>query len=286
MQDNGLLKYYREKADKAGFLITGELPFEKDPVVKLKYKMEGRDFYIKRCYPFDVCPEVLLSQVFAAAGLKTAIYLPAIDGQCFAVVSNDVQTDNTIKGTHFFDVIRDRIATDTETAAFSGKSGSLVDYTKYLAPKAMHDLALFQTLDLACFNADRHVGNIYADLEDPYDEYRALGFVGFDYGASFTSSETDPRLVKYYNIFGTGRSQTLFDMQNFLQRKEDILNFLRENETINTFAPRHEIAETLAGIDTRGIVADIKEQTGYDIDKHYAARIERSLYQTAEQLDQ
>lgn len=284
MKDNGLLQYYRQKANKQGFLKLDALPFEKHPVTTLKHKMDGRDFYIKKCLPFVCSAEVLLSQIYDAAGIKTAIYLPGVVGREYAVVSNSVESANSVKAMEFFSNIKTKDAIVARTYNTTNKPDSIIDCSKHFTPQSMRELILTQALDVATFNTDRHFNNFFAEVNDPFDIFRAEHFVSFDYGACLRASETDPRLINFYSTFGSGNQ--LFDRYPLLKSKDEIVDILRDDEILNSYMPRQEIAETLGSISAKDIAVDIFEQTGFAPDKYFVNRVDKSLYQTAEQLGQ
>ena len=285
MQDNGLLKYYREKANDSGCLKLDEIDCHQYHFASLMHCIDGRDYFVKKSSPFYVSAEVLLSQIYFLAGVPTAIYMPAVKCGQVVAVSNDVVKPNSIKAKDFFNHIKDKNPNTHDFAALSHfKNSQMVDYSKYFTNQSLRELILMQALDTATFNTDRHMLNYFAEVNDPCGDVKATHFVSFDYGASAFSSERELEHIMFFNTFGTPKMND--NKVAGLKSKEEMINCFRENETINSYMPRQEIAQVLSSIDVVGIAKDITEQTGFEVDKLYVNNIEKSLYQTAEQIGQ
>lgn len=285
MQDNGLLKYYREKANTNGFLKLDEIDCHQYHIASLMHCIDGKDYFFKKSSPFYVSAEVLLSQIYFLAGVPTAIYVPGVKCGQIVAVSNDVVTPHSIKAKEFFNNIKKENPNTHDFAALSHfKDFQEVDYSKYFTEQSLKELILMQALDTATFNTDRHMLNYFAEVNDPFSDVKATHFVSFDYGASAFSSERELEHIKFFNTFGTPKMNE--NKEAGLKSKDEMINCFRENETINSYMPRQEIAQTLGSIDVVGIANDITEQTGFEVDKRYLYNIEKSLYQTAEQIGQ
>ena len=164
MHDNGLLKYYRDKlASQNGYLNLDQLDFKKDAVSSLKAKIDNQDYYVKKCTPSVLNAEVLLSQVYKNAGLKSSICLPAIYQDEMFAVSKDVRGQDCITGLEFFSQIKK----ENPTTWFADKNGfmqerfSQIDYSQYYTPQSIREMILMQAIDTGVYNTDRHMKNFY-----------------------------------------------------------------------------------------------------------------------------
>lgn len=283
MQDNGLVKYFKDKASSNGYLQLNKVDYTQDPVLILKHNIDGQDFYVKKCTPFTLNAEVLLSQLYYSAGVPTAIYMPGQKGRQVVAISNSVESDCCIKASEFFKNIHSENHQTHDYAALSHfKNFQMVDYSKYYTEQGLRDLILMQALDTASFNTDRHMQNYYAQVNDPYGDLKAQHFISFDYGASAGSSEKYLEHISFFNTFGTTCMN--FDKDASLKTREEMISCFRENETINSYMPRQDIAEILGNLDVKGTVKEIYEATGFEVDRYYANNIEKSICQTAEEL--
>ena len=100
MEDNGLLEYYKNKFHlKNGYLNSKDIKFKHMKDLSgfkhlFKVNVNKKPYYIKTPrFIGETDAEVLLGQVYAKAGLKSAIYLPIEMhynyGTVKSVISND-----------------------------------------------------------------------------------------------------------------------------------------------------------------------------------------------------
>ena len=109
MYDNGLLKYYKDYADKQGRLKTYEAlkdcsSIDKSSAIKVYYTKNGelsKKYFEKLCGfrgKNAECAEIMQSQVFKEKGLNTTIYTPSIGKDGFSrVISDDITTATSNK---------------------------------------------------------------------------------------------------------------------------------------------------------------------------------------------
>ena len=286
MYDNGLLKYYREKAAKNGYLNLEELNAKKDEVVSLKAKIDGQDYYVKRCTPPVLNSEVLLSQVYKSAGLKSSICLPAIYQNEMVAVSKDVREENCVTALEFFSIIKkENTTTWVIQDGVAVKQENKIDYSKYYTPQAMKELILMQAIDTGVFNTDRHMKNFFVQVEDEFESMQAQHIVSFDYGVSAKMAETSvkrPSFPKFYNTFGSEPYICSYESRT----RNGMINAFKYNEVVEQYYPKEELAEKLSTIDVRAVADDISEQTGFELHKHYVDIVADSVSRLAEEIVQ
>ena len=176
MFDNGLLKYYREKAYKDGFLSARDVGLHS---IK-KIDCEGRirlcrtnvcRFYTKlprgkdNSRAFD--PEILLSQIYAKAGIESAIYLPINTYKGQGVISNDVAVDeeNVIPACDYFDFYIDPY--DRYELTFLDSLNTNLNLPNYFTRNALQQQTKMRILDTASYNTDRHDSNYFYRIIKP-----------------------------------------------------------------------------------------------------------------------
>ncbi|MBR1985130.1 MAG: hypothetical protein IKA31_05245, partial [Clostridia bacterium] len=170
MQDNGLLKFYRYRAYREGFLDTKQLRLKEESSSMfdsaVRCKSPTGSFYKKFRYyfPKDMADaEILLSQVFSKAGLNSAIYIPAEDGKNKFLLCNDLTGENTIRARDFHEIIAEqtKIETASVTSFMAQPYSTGADIVKYFSQKALTQKVKTRILDSATFNSDRQDCNYF-----------------------------------------------------------------------------------------------------------------------------
>lgn len=287
MYDNGLLKYFKDKAaSKNGYLKLEELDIQKDEASSLKAKIDGQDYYVKKCIPSVLNGEVLLSQVYKTAGLKSSICLPAIYQNEMYAVSKNVREENCVTALEFFNHIkRQNAPTFKLIDGRAIREEKEFDYSKYYTPGSLRELILMQALDTGVFNTDRHMKNFFVQVEDDFEKMQAQHVVSFDYGVSARMAEASvrrPSFPKFYNTFG----DEVYICADESRTRSGMVNAFRYNEVVNEYYPREELAEKISQIDVRAVADDISEQTGFELHKHYVDIVANSVDRLVEEIGQ
>lgn len=182
MKDNGLLEYYKTLPSRHGFLDISKLGRIKGQNIRrgaCQNQIIGHSFYAK-------CPisnsqnkfikhiydaEILLSQVYAKAGLQTAIYLPITTDNGSFLACNDISSPNVIPAvTHLYPLLGSEVAGTTyiRTLPFLSKTDPILekhDPKQILGTETMREQTLMRLLDVASFNDDRHEMNFFYNVQ-------------------------------------------------------------------------------------------------------------------------
>lgn len=310
MQDNGLLRYYKLKAYKDGFLSS------KDLNLKIIKHLDGRvslcdtpvgQFYTK--LPRDsklhraLDPEILLSQIYAKAGLTTAIYLPIETQRGKALISDKIDTEpNIIQACNFLDFEID--LNDRYNLEFLSDENQDVDFSRYFTLRAMQQQTKLRIYDTATFNSDRHDENyFYKVFQVPKPEgtqpfisakyspintdyaLRADDIVSIDYELSGLNcfGKTEQNL---HSSEASNGPHFENDFEQELLSREEMLKHFRTNPYLENLLDKQELAEEIGSIDPVGVAKDIQETTGYEVDPQYASFLSKSFDEVAEALMQ
>jgi len=340
MIDNGLLKKYFEEKNAEKMFGFNVLDVEKIPqvtqeVLAIKNNSKsgvGRYFFKEypiykltmdgRIHPghIQMDAEILLSQVYAKAGLKSAIYIPVAlrDGKTKicdddyvvpGVISNDIlgNAPTTREGDirkHYagtFDSwndfakqnmyecgihrIRDNGRFYKNFVLHSKKRCDVEDITKYFSPNAARQLIKARLFDVASFNSDRHTGNMFLQFSGGKAEnvlFFDYGFSGSEYHMNSTDIYGDA--VYYYNEFCYATMQNGDAYIGFKDRHEMVENF-KHNETMQEFITTQELAEELEKVDVKETARDIKDTIGYEFNEKYVNKVAESFERLREEIE-
>ena len=275
MLDNGLLKYYRDFADKKGRLRMDKAGFVADREVFYHvYTYYLRDsllsvknrklFYCKERLKDKADAEILISQLYPSLGVPSAISTPAnrcYDG-FYSLLSNDVEKNGYKRGLYNFEGKLKQLST-----------GKVEDVLKDFSPNAVKQILTMQTLDMATYNFDRHLGNLFvkANAGKPVE-----GIITIDHESSATGLADEERdELVFINCL----------RDDYSSRKE-IIRDLKTSELASSVMSVSGLAEQIGAVDVASTAQDIKDQTGYEISSNYVQALQRSFDKTAEELIQ
>ena len=285
MQDNGLLKFYRYRAYREGFLDTKQLRLKEESSSMfdsaVRCKSPTGSFYKKFRYyfPKDMADaEILLSQVFSKAGLNSAIYIPAEDGKNKFLLCNDLTGENTIRARDFHEIIAEqtKIETASVTSFMAQPYSTGADIVKYFSQKALTQKVKTRILDSATFNSDRQDCNYFytVNAQGVADEV-----VLFDYERSgIESTNCIARGQEVYVSYGYPN-----DFGEVLTRK-GVVDEIKRNEFVASSVSLPQIAEEIGSVNVPEIALDISRTTGYVVEPRYVDLISKSMNETAEML--
>lgn len=296
MEDNGLIKYY--KNFKRGRDLTnpklhdgfsfGMVRTKSDELQACLTTPEG-SYYVKTADKKQRDAEVLLSQVYAKAGLKSAIYLPAGHISKYrCVVSNDIaKKENIVIAKDYFSDIRSKVLNgvtfDSNTIACNSfympqkKENAQVDYQKYITPDAMRNLQKARAFDLASFNIDRHHLNYFLKTQGDL----VTDVILIDHAMS-------GEIFKNRNLVNDWLELSMYYSEFFYGKhfKDEIISSFKTNEVVQDFITPQELAESLGSVDILDTARDIRGTIGYKINQEYVDCIAKSFDDTADQLMQ
>ena len=287
MHDNGLLKYYRTKCYKDGFIDARDIKLQEDltasmtataircksPVGYFYKKMNG--FFSKEVAD----AEILLSQLYQTAGLDSAIYLPGRDGWKTFLLSNDVCGKDVIEARSFHDRIADKegISTPVMATLTSKPYQTGSDIVKYFTKKALAKRIITRAYDSAGHNPDRQDCNYVYKLNDLG---QAEDLALFDYergGIEASQCMTFGRDV----LLGYGYANDQGD-KNI--SRIGMIDRLKHDEFVASVVDLSQVGEQMGNIDVKGTALDIARTTGYVVEPRYVDFISKSFNQTAELL--
>ena len=269
MLDNGLLKYYKNFADKSGRLEVKKVPgLTLDYLYGAKirvFKKDDCDYFCKHISKSRMDAEILISQLYPRLGVPSAVYLPAIvkgEEVPTAVISDDAKKSGRVVS-----------VSGEYQMALSNLAGGGTKYQEYLTNNCLKQIAVMQVLDTATRNIDRHSGNFFLKLNQ--DE-KADGIVTIDHeisGMGCFGSKNDEYYVSFFSPY-------------FKQFQKDIIRDLKTNPAVISNVTTQELAQTVGeGVDLMPEIAeDLKNATGYELGARYVSDMQRSFEQTAEDL--
>ncbi|MGN0798014.1 MAG: hypothetical protein ACI4L7_00350 [Christensenellales bacterium] len=308
MTSNEILKHYREKFDKDGFVdISNDIvndDIKGDHPGALKTELECGAFYKKLCdedairEQFDA--EVLLSQVYSKLGFKSAIYVPVKNcGQKF-VLSNDISSHNTTPASEYhFDLAYMHPTIDgLPSCLFQGKNRG---FSKLFDKKVIRKRTEVFLTDATAMNIDRVQCNYFYILKDnkPVDiiliDYEKSGdnfnFVNaMDYGMTESDyNRYNPRFDEAIETFGKWKKYIVKDFYQsdfdsmYISRK-NMIKAVKECEDLEGIFDREEFAERLGSVNVKAVAKDIKRQINYEVNQKYVDILDRRFEETAEML--
>lgn len=280
MKDNGLLKYYRQKHHEAcGRLSLSNYPFriqleyaECYGTVRVMYDGDKK-YYFKLVSKEETDAEVLLSQIYAKAGFKTAIYTPL---DATGVICQNIESEKCRSARSFlerkFQEDNAPQVPKLETARISGSSVPrfytyFENYSKFFTKKGAEEYLKMRLFDVATENTDRHLGNFYIEENA---SGKAGGIELIDYGASGDRN----RGPKFYSLL-SGKTREF---------GEEVIQEFKTNEEVNNFVCPHKVAEEIGNIDPVQIASDIQKTIDYKVDSDFVNRISCKMEQAAEAL--
>ncbi len=279
MKDNGLLEYYFYHRNPEGFLKIEEASCLNLGQHSLKYAdVAHRNppeysirFYIKPCDKVCMDAEVLLSQVYARAGINTAIYTPAVDrNRHTAVLSNNIENSGMfIKPAVVYSNIRHLYPDTKDAAKIPIQYDSNLALRRYIMPTPLRDYIKMTALDVGAENDDRNICNYIFRTNGTF----ADELWSFDYGRSGYS----------FSRGFTYSFPTIFEKASFLPKKE-VISELKTNPNVQEIFPRTEMAEMLGSAQIANTARDIKDTIGYEVSPKYVDHLERSFDNLAEEL--
>lgn len=287
MFDNGLLKYYKYKSYRDGFLDTHEARVKENAGARVfdntvKCTSPLGSFYKKFKHFFSketADAEILLSQIYYGAGLNSTIYTPASDGNDYFLLCNDISQQNTIKAQDFNQLISlETGCSEAEIKSIMANpnpSGS--EIVKYFSQRALAQKVKTRVLDAATLNPDRQESNYFYVIDS---SGKAIDVATLDYERSG---------IEATNRIAFGRHTTLNSgYQNDFGLTQaspaTVIDAIKRSEFVSSVVELPTIAEEVGNINVNDVALDIARTTGYVVEPKYVDVLSRSLDQTAEML--
>lgn len=287
MFDNGLLKFYKYRAYRDGFLDTTEARIREDAGARVfdntvKCSSPIGNFYKKFKHFFSketADAEILLSQIYYGAGLNSTIYTPASDGNDLFLLCNDISKQNTIKAKDFHQLISlETGCSEAEIKSIMANpnpSGS--DIVKYFSQRALAQKIKTRVLDAATLNPDRQESNYFYVLDESGN---AVDVATLDYERSGIEATNKIAFGShttlnsgYQNDFGLTHATPVA-----------VIDAVKHSEFVNSVIDVPSLAEEIGSIDVREVSLDVARTTGYVVEPKYVDILSRSLDRTAEML--
>ncbi len=277
MYDNGLLKYYKNGSYN-GFLDASNMPLslikKLGPRLNLCSLPEGM-FYSK--YAGDsilgkriVDAEILVSQIYNRAGLRSAVYLPVNLNGINTILSNNIETQDTlIAGDCIKSFSRD---SETFPMDFLSSSHTKEEVLKYFTDRALEQQIKMRVYDTASYIGDRHTGNYLYTLND--GKIDGVSCIDFEV-SGLVLGESTREEEGYPNDFIEG------DLT-----RQQLLEKYKTSSLVSYFIDKSQLAEEIGSINPQEVADDIKVSTGYEIDSGYTQFLARSYNEVAESLIQ
>ena len=281
MYDNGLLKYYRQKNYKDGFLKTSDIdltPVEDMDERTTKCCLPEGMFFNKFMDKGQVGKrgldsEILLSQIYNKFGLTSAIYLPVVYNGQNSVLSNDITHSSTSQVISAYDCIKKALdeGNSAPPVDFLSPKAMKMSLSSFFTQKAIEQQIKMRVLDSASYVNDRHARNFYYVLNQ--GKIDDIACIDFEDSAS-SASEYD----KEWNFLNdlVGQSQT----------RDEIIEFYRTSPDIAHYVDKPRLAEDIGSLNPQGIAEDIKQTIGYQVDTKYTDFLAKSYDEMAEALIQ
>lgn len=325
MYDNGLLKYYREKAYKDGFLDSKDLPMQQLKTFGRMgiYEISGSRYYTKRVRDVNpkrgIDPEILLGQVYSRLGLTSAIYLPISYSGVNEIISDDIVKDSSIKQAG--DFLDSAVSDEERYQLHFLHPKSSIDISKYFTLNALIKQTKLRVVDIASYNSDRHDQNYYykvlshwnqtpqssihsqsvpkkisknytgdelAGLQPIYSiQQKADDVISIDYDISGFNSFRRMNLTSE-ELEVKNREGCFFDtdFSEATLTRQEVLREIRENELFANLMDKQELAEEIGSVSPIAVARDIKDTIDYEIEPKFAEFLEKSFEEVAETLAQ
>ena len=188
-------------------------------------------------------------------------------------LSNDVAKDNMIYGYELLRKMRESGSTVQNPLYLPQKICSHNEFLKqFFIAKGLREFVLMQTLNVAAYDIDGHLGNFLMQLNE---EGKVDGIVTFDHEHSAMGAEEDERIYNDFVCFLDVRGEA---------GREDVVTALKTNETVASVITTTELAETIGNARITETARDIKETIGYGISDWYVDALRESFDNMAEEL--
>ena len=326
MYGNALLQYYKQGFCKNGFLDADKIDAMRNMDLSVfsvrPYDIDGKRYYFKMhsrdcsIQKSRADAEILLSQIYNKAGISSAIYLPADNNGKQFLLSDDVQKPNVQLAMDYIN--RQYQATGQYKTPFLSNGSN--NASLYFTENAMKQQTLLRILDTASFNIDRHTGNIFYVLEqddntpacsqnntlgsqivnvyrsfagrkdnlsqqdEPKSLNKADDVIAIDFESSGTLIEKvtlEPSL-DYSETF----DNYINDFKLGSMKREEMLEEFRINEKLAELIDKPAVAEVIGSLNPSAVAQDIKEVTGYEIDRKMVDVLSYTYDEMAETLIQ
>lgn len=231
MEDNGLLSFYKTLPSIKGFLDVTQLGKIRGSEIKrgaVHNVINNQSFYLKNPireqngvvkYMYDA--EILLSQIYAKAGLTSAIYLPiSVENKKF-LASNDISSPNVLPAvTHLYPLLGSEVGGKTyiRTLPFLSKTDKYAkryDSGLIYGTETMKQQTIMRILDVASLNDDRHEMNFFYDIKK-----------------SPQGSQVDGSDSHYKSTISTSPTQVHFPNLAYCQSAQDAIFNLQSEQQI------------------------------------------------------
>ena len=285
MFDNGLLKYYKYRAYRDGFLDSAEARIKESAGAKffettVKCNSPIGNFYKKFKHFFSketADAEILLSQIYYGAGLNSTIYTPASDGSDLFLLCNDIKTEDVVKAKDFHSLIALETGRSEQEVKSVMATPTSSDILKYFSQKALSQKVKTRVLDAATLNPDRQDCNYFYVLDK---SGKAVDVATLDYERSGIEATNQIAFgghiavnSGYQNDFGLSKASPA-----------TVIDAIKRSELVQSVIELPKLAEEIGSIDVNSTALDISRTTGYVVEPKYVDVISRSLNQTAEML--
>lgn len=319
MYDNGLLKYYQTLPSNNGFLDITGLNFTENLNLKRgkvrRGNINGSSYYIKSAVKahqvnkdfFDA--EIMLSQLYYKAGIRSAIYLPVTLNSTSFLASDDVERKDVVLAKRFQYECTGR--TSLKPISFlSQQPDQEQNANKFFTKSAMAQQTKMRILDTATCNFDRHRENFYYSLNRPLsipqseqqEEGQFSGRQIVDYFRNLIPNKAKDVVAIDFGISGNvipivnmGRQyEDSFDIQSIypndfgpkLLNRDQMKDSIIDNKKLAELIDKEDFAETLGSLNPSEVAQDVLDTTGYKVDPAYTSFLSRSLDDMADILIQ
>ncbi len=314
MYDNGLLKHFEDNSTSGGFLNVGREGFIKnlDTIISKTSKciVGDHSFYSKThnsngtLNKLQADAEILLSQLYAKAGINSSIYLPAESHGGKFLLCDDVEKSNVLLACDFlskrFQSSRQRV----RPFLSSDKHG--INPSRCLTLHAMQQQTKMRILDTASFNTDRHLANFFYTLErrasesrEQNDEDKSMAGQIMDYFKSLKPDKADDIVAIDFESSGKNVAKMqngykygdmfdgyMNDFQRGLMKRPEMIDEFKNNEALAELIDKEDFAEVIGSLNPSEVAQDIKATIGYEVDSGFVDTLSKSYDDMAEILAQ
>lgn len=291
MYSNGLLEHYKNTYYREGFLDVSKLKIVETPKQSVfdtcvSCKSPVGFFYKKYHNYFSkemADAEILLSQLYNKLGLTSAVYLPAQEKGHRFLLSNSVNSGDTIQASNFKDKIESKLGCSSQLVdGFMGNQvGSSIvgkEIVNYFSQKALAQQVKMRVLDCASNNPDRQDCNYVYKIDQ---DGVAQDIVVFDHERS--------GLKAWHNIMQRENGMFMKGFCNDFGLKDatkmEVIDTIKQSELCTSVIDTHSLAEEIGSIDVNAVALDICRTTGYMVEPSYTDYIAKSFNMTANYLE-
>ncbi len=301
MEANEILKYYRGKFDRNGFVDVTKDVIDEDffsgYTACSKLKLKCGTFY-KKLGELGVAKaqmdaEVLLCQVYHKLGFKTAIYVPAQTVFSQFMLSNDIQTKHVVSAFeyHFALGFEHRDLKGSADCLFNGNKR---DYVPLFSSNILRKRAEMFITDATALNYDRVDCNYYYLLNKktgkPADiiliDYESSG-ENFNYAEEYNrkySPSDGWRYGKETNSLSSARERYQSDFDPMYLSREELVEKTKDCQELEGVFDACEFANRIGSVDINAVAKDIKREINYKVNQKYVDTLDRRFEETAEML--